>query len=105
MSYRRGNNANFDNLAPVPPPVSERSYGPGLGHNYKLHGNSHLLLWFIIIAVIAWILLWIWKPAALQNTSPTGVPTGEANGWKTLLAAIIIALIIVLLIWLFRANR
>jgi heme/copper-type cytochrome/quinol oxidase subunit 2 len=103
MSYRRGNNANFDNLAPVPPPVSDRDYVPG--RNYKLHGNSHLLLWFIIIAVIAWILLWIWKPAALQNTGANGVPTGEPNGWKTLLAAIIIALIIVLLIWLFRANR
>lgn len=100
---RRRIDPNFDNLAPVPPPLAERGY-PGEYH-YKLQGNSHLLLWFIIIAVIAWILLWIWKPTALQNVGPNGVPTGEPNGWKVLIAAIIIALIIVLLIWLFRSHR
>jgi heme/copper-type cytochrome/quinol oxidase subunit 2 len=100
---RRRLDPSYDNLAPVPPPVMEREYPEG--YNYKLHGNSHLLLWFIIIAVIAWILLWIWKPTALQNVGPNGAPTGEPNGWKVLLAAIIIALIIVLLIWLFKAAR
>lgn len=101
MSRHRGSHANFENLAPVRGPVADGVFAP----NYRLQGNSHLLLWFVIIALIAWILLWVWKPTALQNTGPNGAPTGEANGWKTLLAAIIIALIIVLIIWLFRANR
>jgi len=84
---------------PTPTPISPVS------GNYRLSGIGNLILWFIIIAVIVWIILWIWKSPVVQVTGPNGQPTGVPDGGKTLLGAIIIALIIVIIIWLIQACR
>jgi hypothetical protein len=71
---------------------------------YALGGGfGNLLLWFIIIAVIAWFILWAWRPVAVQRIGPNGQPTGEVDAGKVLIGSIIIALIIVIIIWLIRA--
>ena len=72
------------------------------GYGYALGGVANLVLWFIIIAVIAWFILWLTKPAAVQTRTPDGTLTGQVDAGKVLVAAIVIALIIVVLIWLFR---
>src|SRR6056297_905889 len=39
-----------------------------------------LFMWFIIIAIIAWIILYAWKPEIVQQTDRRGNPKGEADG-------------------------
>jgi hypothetical protein len=70
---------------------------------YVASGWGQFLLWFIIIAVIAWFILYSFKPVWVQKTNAQGQPTGEADPCKTLFAAIIIALIVIILIWLLRS--
>jgi hypothetical protein len=82
----------------VEEPVQTRPGG------YKLGGAVNLILWFVIVAVIAWIILWIWKPVIVQQMV-NGQPTGTPDGGKTLIGAIIIALIVVIIIWLVSACR
>ncbi len=77
---------------------------PVVTNNY-IGNKGNLLLWFLIIAVIAYLILYIWKPTLLQRTDAGGIPTGVADPIKVLIAAIIVALIIVLLIWLFTRCR
>ena len=55
------------------------------------------ILWFIIIAVIVWLILYSLKPGWVLN------PDGTVNGGKVLVSAIIIALIIIFIIWLIKA--
>lgn len=65
-----------------------------------------LLLWFFIVAVIAWFILYTMKPEAIQKRNAAGVATGEVDWGRLLIASIIIALVVVLFIWLIRAaNR
>jgi len=61
-----------------------------------------LILWFIIITVVAWIILWSWKPEIVQKTDSQGQPTGEPDGAKVLIGAVIIgvlAIIVIYLLW------
>ena len=75
----------------------------GHGYQYGVHGWGAFLLWFIIIAVIVFIILYLLKPTFVQNFTSGGVPTGEVNAGKALVSAIIIALIIVLILWLLKS--
>lgn len=67
----------------------------------KKLGFITLLLWFIILALIFWIILYAWKPTLVQQTDQRGNPTGEPDGLKVLVFSLIIALIIVILIFIF----
>ena len=65
------------------------------GHGYSSIGWA--VLWFIIIAVIVWLIIFSLKPAwALDEEA--NVDTG-----KVLLASIVIALIIVIVVWIIWA--
>jgi hypothetical protein len=68
-------------------------------------GPSHLLIWFIVLALIFWALLYWLNPAAVQRVGLDGNPTGTVDVTKALLGAVIIALIIVLVMWLFKACQ
>ena len=69
------------------------------------NGWGALILWFIIIAVIAWFILYSLRPTFVQTKDPvTGQPTGEIDAGRVLLASIVIALVIIIIIWLIRSS-
>lgn len=61
-----------------------------------------ILTWFIIVAIIAWLIFLATKPAALQVKDLAGNPTGVLDQGKALGAALIIGIIIAFLVWLFK---
>ena len=75
----------------------------GSGSGY---GGSFVwgLIWFIIIAIIVWLILIAVRPTWVQQVDPTtGLPNGVVDNGKAVLWAIFIALIIILVIWLLYA--
>lgn len=69
----------------------------------KPNGNLlGLILWFIIIAVIAGIILAVWNPTIVQKTDLNGNPTGELDSCRVVIAALIISLILTILIYLIK---
>ena len=85
-------------LAPHPSTVSGAPLMKGSATN--------LLIWFVIIAIVAWFIMYFTKwPTFIQKVNAQGQPTGVADAGRALLAAVILALIIVLIIWLFRSNK
>ena len=70
---------------------------------FKAHHFGYYFVWFIIIAVVLWLIFYFGNPKFVQNKNPDGTPSGTANGGKALLWAVIIALIVVILIWLFQS--
>lgn len=65
---------------------------------YSLTGGlGAAIFWFIIIAVITYLILYSTNPNFVRNSS------GEPDPGKILLASVIIALIIVVIIWLIKS--
>lgn len=89
-------------LAPGPVVVEKVEVKP-VGYRIS-EGWASLVLWFIIVAVIAWFVLYSLRPTWVQQRGADGLPTGQVDAGRVLLAAIVIALIIVLIVWLLRAN-
>lgn len=90
-----------------PQPISSLApYPAAASASYMSGGVANLILWFVIIAIVAWFLMYFLKwPTFVQKVDAQGQPTGVADAGKSLLAAVILALIIVLIIWLFRSSR
>lgn len=65
------------------------------GHGYASIGWA--VLWFIIIAVIVWLIVYSLRPTWALNDD------GDLDTGKILLASIVIALIIVIIIWVIYA--
>ena len=61
-------------------------------------GIGAFLFWFVIIAVIAWLILYSVKPTWVLRPGTNEVDTG-----KVLWMSLLIALVIVIIIWLFRS--
>ena len=78
---------------------------PAQHHQHKGYGGyfAWAILWFIILAVIVWLILLAAKPTWVQNTDSQGRPTGDVNNGKAVLWAVIIAFIICIIIWLLKA--
>lgn len=68
-----------------------------MDHGYGYSSLGWAVLWFIIIAVIVWLIIFSLKPAWALNED------GDVDTGKVLLASIVIALIIVIIIWLIYA--
>jgi len=58
-----------------------------------------LLLWFIILTIVWWIILYAWKPTAVQTRDSKGNPTGDPDGAKVLVASLLLSLIITILLF------
>jgi heme/copper-type cytochrome/quinol oxidase subunit 2 len=75
-------------------------------HQASKHGCYNdwwfYLFWFLIVAVIAWFLLFALKPDFVQKDDDNENPTGEVDQGKVLLWAVIIGLVAVFLIWIFQ---
>lgn len=68
-------------------------------------GGSFLsyIVFFIIIAIIVWIILIATKPTWVQKYNELGQPTGEVDQGKAITWAIVIAIVLVIIIWIIRA--
>lgn len=92
---------DFENPDIKPEYVDTKQY---VNDNNKQKGNLlSLILWFIIIAVIAGIILALWNPTVVQKNDLNGEPTGELDACKVIIGALIISLIIVIIIYLIRS--
>jgi uncharacterized integral membrane protein len=73
---------------------------------YKRKGMWNLAIWFVIIAIIIYLLLLAFKPVFVQQVDPTTrQPNGTVDQVKAILTAIVASAIIVLLIYLFRSYK
>ena len=87
-----------------------RTLEPGMDEKKQYDGYYYgggnfvwYVLWFIIIAVIVWLILWSTKPTWVQKTDKSGNFTGEVDGGKVLLWAIVIAIVICIIFWIIFA--
>ena len=67
-------------------------------------GWGALVLWFIIIAVIAWFILYSLRPTWVQTKDAQGLATGNIDAGRVLLASVVIALIVVIIVFLIRSS-
>ena len=78
-------------------------YGGGGGN------PAWAVVWFIIIAIIIWLILAGSRPEFVQRKDDTGCPTGEVDQGLAVLWAVIIAIVICIIlgiiVWLFNAGR
>jgi|SRR5581483_4585231 len=61
-----------------------------------MDGFGFYLIWFLILAIIAWIVIWSIKPDWILNLD------GSVNAGKVLLWSIVIGLIGIFIIWLIK---
>ena len=64
----------------------------------------NLLVWFLVAAILAYVVLYSWNPTQLQKTDLTGKPTGVSDPTKTILSSVGIGLIVLLIVWLFQRK-
>ena len=57
------------------------------------------LVWFLVAAILAYVVLYSWNPSQLQKTDLTGTPTGVSDPTKTILASVGVGLIVLLIVW------
>jgi len=65
-----------------------RKYGGWLGT---------LVLWFLVFAVLFWILIFSFAPGFVLNDN------GQINTGKVMLSAVIAALILIIIVWIIKA--
>lgn len=64
----------------------------------------NLLVWFLVSAILAYVVLYSWNPTQLQKVDLAGKPTGVSDPTKTILASAGIGLIVLLIVWLFQRK-
>lgn len=64
----------------------------------------NLLVWFLVAAILAYVVLYSWNPAQLQKNDLVGKPTGVSDPMKTVLASVGVGLIVVLIVWFFKRK-
>lgn len=72
---------------------------------YSTSGWGNFLLWFIIIAVIAFVILWLINPAGLQQRGFDGQPNGNRDAGKIIIASLVLSAIFIILLWLLRSIK
>jgi len=87
---------------PLHQPLGSLGINPHMGYASAGYGNGCMdgfgfyLVWFLIIAVVAWIILFSLQPDFVRK------PDGTLDAGKTLLWAVIIGLIGIFIIWLVK---
>ncbi len=84
----------------TPQPLSSLGVNPQYQCNTgMMDGFGFYAVWFLIIAVVAWLVLYSVKPDFVKK------PDGELDTGKVLLWAVIIGLIGIFLIWLIKKTN
>lgn len=70
-------------------------------------GNlTNLILWYIFIFIVAYALLYAFKPSWVQRTDAiTGRANGERDQGKLIIWSLVISLVITILIYLIYSKR
>lgn len=87
-------------LAQTQPAMLMDKYDPGMKRCVGMWESlGSFILWFIIIAIVTWLVIFSLKPGWALKPGTNEVDTG-----KVLLASIIISLIIVIIFWLIKSS-
>jgi hypothetical protein len=63
-----------------------------------------LLVWFLVAAILAYVVLYSWNPQMLQTKDLEGKATGKSDMTKTVISSVVVGLIVVLLVWFFQRK-
>ncbi len=58
-----------------------------------------LLTWFLVSAILAYVVLYSWNPEYLQKKDELKKPIGVSDPMMTLIASAVIGLVVVLIVW------
>ncbi len=59
----------------------------------------NLLVWFLVTAILAYVILYSWNPAMLQTKDTAGQATGTSDMTKTIITSVVIGLIVALIVY------
>jgi hypothetical protein len=59
----------------------------------------NLLVWFLVSAILAYVILYSWNPEMLQTKDVVGKPTGTSDMTKTVIASVVVGLIVALIVY------
>jgi hypothetical protein len=63
-----------------------------------------LLTWFLVSAILAYVVLYSWNPEYLQKKDELGKRTGVSDPMMTLLASVVVGLIVAVIVWLVQRK-
>jgi len=64
----------------------------------------NLLVWFLVAAILAYVVLYSWNPTQLQKKDLAGLATGVSDTTKTIIASVVVGLIVALIVWFFQRK-
>ena len=91
-------------------PMYSGPYGPGPAYRpasprYAKHSNvGQYVLWFVILAAVIWLGLYLIKPRAVLKRDASGQITGEIDPMRVFWYAVIASAIITAIIYLVRSR-
>jgi TRAP-type C4-dicarboxylate transport system permease small subunit len=59
----------------------------------------NLLVWFLVSAILAYVILYSWNPVMLQTKDVAGKATGVSDMTKTVIASIVVGLVVALVVY------
>lgn len=100
-----GVNAVNQGTIAAPPPMSQQQLGQNLQNDYgaNYYNWAVYLIWFLVAAVLTWIILYATKPAFVRLVVD-GETVDQLDTAKVLITSIIVGLIVLVLVWLFRSR-
>lgn len=76
-------------------PRASRKGSPTVSKNKWIN----LLVWFLVSAILAYVVLYSWNPVYLQKKDTLGKPTGVSDPVSTVIASVVVGLIVLLIVW------
>lgn len=73
------------------------------GYGASYYNWAIYVIWFLVAAVLTWIILYATKPAFVR-VRIDGALTDQLDTAKVLITSIIVGLIVLILVWLFRSR-
>lgn len=73
------------------------------GYAASYYNWAVYVIWFLVAAVLTWIILYATKPAFVR-VRVDGSLTDQLDTAKVLITSIIVGLIVLILVWLFRSR-
>lgn len=73
------------------------------GYSYMSNGKWNMLLWFLVVAIVIYLLLLAFKPMFVQQTT-NGQPNGSVDQVRAILTSVIGAIVVVLVVYIFRES-
>lgn len=101
-----GVNATNQGAVAAPPPMSQQlsqAQVQANGYGASYYNWAVYLIWFLVAAVLTWIILYATKPAFVRLVVD-GEVVDQLDTAKVLITSIIVGIIVLILVWLFRSR-